>query len=83
MRVSCYWKWIRGDLHSERRSREPKLESGAARRRTKGSVGKVRNKEMEGERGEERRGVAGLVCVRAQGRTDDERRERRKPQMKG
>lgn len=30
MWASCYWKWIRGDLHSERRSRELKLESGGA-----------------------------------------------------
>lgn len=30
MWASCYWKWIRGDLHSEWRSREPKLESGGA-----------------------------------------------------
>lgn len=48
MRASCYWKWIRGDLHSERRSRERNWE--AARGRTKGSVGKVRNKEGERER---------------------------------
>lgn len=91
MRASCYWKWIRGDLHSERRSREPKLESGSAvtdkRERWQGE------KQGDGERekrGEERSRSAGrralscgLLCVCAAGQTDGERRERRQPQMKG
>lgn len=81
MRASCYWKWIRGDLHSEGRSREPKLESGGAvtdkRERWQG--------EKQGYGGGEEDGGccrAGFVCVsaRGKGQTDGERRDRLQPQ---